>query len=153
MTYPPQPPQYGQWQPQPVPPKKKRTGLIIGIVAGAVVVLGGGGAAAAVLISGNTPRGLATPQALQLAVTSAYNSGNIGEFDSLWCVTPSQADLDKFQQSLSRTPPGTTYSTPKPPDLAGSSLGSIDLVGRAGPVTVHQNVIIRQRDDNWCVDM
>jgi hypothetical protein len=58
-----QPPQPYQWYQQPEPPRKKRTGLLIGILAAVFVLFLAGGVVSAYLLTRDTTKGQATPAA------------------------------------------------------------------------------------------
>ncbi|MDT7724145.1 MAG: hypothetical protein QOI21_721 [Actinomycetota bacterium] len=119
MTYPPQQPYgqqpqqpYGRQQPYPQqqpygygppqgypqPPKKVRTGLIVGIAIGAVVVLGGGATALFLFMNGGSSGPSGDPAATAQQYVDAVNARDGAAVRGLACTPMSESD-SKFAAS------------------------------------------------------
>jgi hypothetical protein len=151
------------------PPKKKRTGLVLGLVAAVVVLVGG--VTALVLLTGsdgkdggtaapaggqaaNAPAGKpaapTTPANLAQLAIDSLNGRSAGQYATLVCTPPSQAEITSLQQQW-------TTAT----DLHGSVSGSPEITGATATVQVtvtyngktqSSKIPMKQQGQKWCID-
>lgn len=152
--------------PVSAPAKKKRTGLVVGIVV-AVVVLVGGGVTALLLLTGSdggssgnsgtaAPAGSSqatapsSPATVAQAAVDSLNSRSASRYATLVCTPPSQTDIADLQKQW-------TEAT----DLHGSVSGAPEITGTTATVevTVSYNgktqstkIPMTQQGQKWCID-
>ncbi|MGW4242891.1 DUF4333 domain-containing protein, partial [Nocardia sp. NPDC004722] len=82
-----------QWnQPQLTPVKKKKTGLIIGLVIGALVILGGAGAGLTWLLSKDQLDNSAVQSGVQKVLKDSYG---IDDVQNVSCPSGQKVQVDK----------------------------------------------------------
>lgn len=160
-----QPPSYGQPQPgyapygqqQPsgypgggypgagfpgAPPKKNKTGLIVGIAIGAVVLLGGGVTLLVVLLSGGDD-----PRAVAEQGAEALNTGNVELAKSISC-DPSEITQENFNRAQEQ---GLHVKVVGDAVINGDE-ATVPVEVTEGGKTEREEFNLEKRDDGWCLD-
>lgn len=183
MTHPPggpgtrAEPEFDPWNSTPVaaeqapvpagpPVRRRRTGLIAGVV-GAVVVLAGG-ATAFVLLNGDDggatgattdtggPAGgpvvvtAATPAGVAQAAINAYTNRSATQYVALLCATPSRQLVDDLQRQLASATQ-LNGSVTGVPVVTGTS-ASVEVTVVYNGQTENPRIPMKQQGRKWCID-
>lgn len=147
------------WGPQPgafgqfpgggdfAPPKRKKTGLIIGIVA-AVVVLVGGGVTALLLLTGGDAT--ADPKSLAEAAVKTVNDRDAKGYAALICTVPEQSEVDKLQQEWAGNSDQKANVSGEP-NISGTTAKvpvSVTINGK----TRSNQIPMKQQNGKWCIE-
>ncbi|MGA6163038.1 hypothetical protein [Amycolatopsis magusensis] len=158
MNQPPQQPyHYGQqpygYPPQP-PPKKSRTGLIVGLVVGLVVLFGGGAVLLVVLLSDSGTSG--DPRATAQQYVDAVNNKDAETIVALSCSLGPQY-VDSVREELTSKGVEMTLSPEEGTESAASAGFWID--GKLADPASYEDGELRYRlnlsttNDRWCVTL
>jgi hypothetical protein len=172
MTYPPQPPQqpygYGQQSQQPYPqqqpygygppqgygppPKKSKTGLIVGIVIGVVVVLGGGATALFLLLGGSSgPSG--DPSSTAQKYVDAVNARDGAAVRGLACTPMSESDSKAAGAKFAATDLKLTLAGPSGTASESEAYFWLDSTSAASPAKQRLMLPVRADGSRWCVSV